>query len=227
MGIAQRAQRLHKIRRGNVKAAFPLNRLQHNRRHLIGRDIRFENALQALHRVGGGNAMGGVRVDGVINRARERAETNLVRRHFAGQRHGHKRTTVEAAAEGNQPRTAGISARDFHRVFNRFCPRGKKGGFRRTVNRRQFVNPLGQRDIAFVRDNLVSRVGKGLQLLFNGGNDFWVAMAGIQHRDAGGEIDHLIPFNIPQRSVLRFLNKVAAHHPYAAWSRLLATLIQF
>ena len=52
-------------------------------------------------------------------------------------------------------------------------------------------------------------------------------MAGIQHRDAGGEIDHLIPFNIPQRSVLRFLNKVAAHHPYAARSRLLATLIQF
>jgi hypothetical protein len=70
-------------------------------------------------------------------------------------------------------------------------------------------------------------VGKGLQLLFNGGNDFWVAMAGIQHRDAGGEINHLVPFNIPQRSVLRFLNKVAAHHPYAAWSRLLATLIQF
>ena len=70
-------------------------------------------------------------------------------------------------------------------------------------------------------------MGKGLQLLFNGGNDFWVAMAGIQHRDAGGEIDHLIPFNIPQRSVLRFLNKVAAHHPYAARSRLLATLIQF
>jgi hypothetical protein len=52
-------------------------------------------------------------------------------------------------------------------------------------------------------------------------------MAGIQHRDAGGEIDHLIPFNIPQRGVLRFLNKVAAHYPYAARSRLLATLIQF
>jgi hypothetical protein len=52
-------------------------------------------------------------------------------------------------------------------------------------------------------------------------------MAGIQHGDAGGEIDHLIAFHIPQRGVLRLLNKVVAHYAYAARRRLLATLIQF
>ena len=70
-------------------------------------------------------------------------------------------------------------------------------------------------------------MGKGLQLLRDGGNNFRVAMAGIEHGNSRSKINHLIAFHIPQRGILRLLNKVIAHYAYAARRRLLATLIQF
>lgn len=59
----------------------------------------------------------------VVHRAGERAEAELIGRHFAGQRHGHKGTAVERAAEGDKAGTSGVRAGDFHRVFDRFRPR--------------------------------------------------------------------------------------------------------
>ncbi|ABU79459.1 hypothetical protein ESA_04279 [Cronobacter sakazakii ATCC BAA-894] len=99
--VAQRAQGLHKRRRRDVETAFALYRLQHDGGHLIRRDIGFENTLQACHRVIHRHAVQGVRVLRVEHRARERAEADFVRCHFAGERHRHKRAPVKAAAEGD------------------------------------------------------------------------------------------------------------------------------
>ena len=48
MGIAQGTQRLHKISGRDVESALALNRFNNDCRHLIGRDIGFEDALQAF-----------------------------------------------------------------------------------------------------------------------------------------------------------------------------------
>ena len=179
VGIAQVAQRLHKIGRRDVKAAFPLDRLENDGRYLVRRNIRFENALQAFQRIRGGHAMRRIGVDTVIHRARERPEADFIGRDLTGEGHGHKGTAVEAAAEGNQPRTTGVSAGDFHRVLDRFRAGGEESRFCRPVNWRQIVDTLRQRNIAFVRHNLIGGVGERLQLVGNRGDHFRMAVTGI------------------------------------------------
>lgn len=95
----------------------------------VRRNIRFENALQAFQRIRGGHAMRRIGVNAVIHRARERPEADFVGRDLTGEGHGHKGTAVETAAEGNQPRTTGVSAGDFHRVSTASAPVVKKAVF--------------------------------------------------------------------------------------------------
>ena len=140
VGIAKLAQRLHKISRGNIKATFALHWFNDNRRHLIRGDIGFENMSQAFERHLGGHTVRGIWIETVIHRTRERAEADFVRCDFAGQRHGHKRTTMEATAEGNQSRTFGIGAGNFHRVLNRFRPSAEKRRFGVSGNRHGGIN---------------------------------------------------------------------------------------
>ena len=179
VGIAQVAQRLHEIGRRDVKAAFPLDRLEDDGRDLIRRNIRFENALQAFQRIRGGHAMRRIRVDTVIHRARERPEADFVGCDLTGEGHGHKGTAVETAAESYQPRTTGVSAGNFHRVLDRFRAGGEEGRFCRPVNRRQIVDTFRQRDIAFVRHNLIGGVGERLQLVSDRGNHLRMTVTGI------------------------------------------------
>ena len=86
---------------------------------------------------------------------------------------------MEAAAESNQPRTAGVSAGNFHRVLDRFRAGGEEGRFCRPVNRRQIVDTFRQRDIAFVRHNLIGGVGERLQLVSDRGNHLRMTVTGI------------------------------------------------
>ena len=70
-----------------------------------------------------------IRVDTVIHRAGKGPKPITAGRDLTGERHGHKGTAVEAAAESNQPRTAGVSAGNFHRVLDRFRAGGEEGRF--------------------------------------------------------------------------------------------------
>ena len=161
-----------------------------------------------------------IRILGVIHRAGEGSESELVRRNLAGQRHGHKGAAVERATEGDKAGASGKGAGNFHRVFDRLSPRREERGFGRAVNRHALVDALGKRHVAFVRHNLVGRVGKRVELFFDGGNDFRMAMAGIQHRDPGGEVDVLIAFHVPHRGVFGFIGIEVTHHADAARRRL-------
>ncbi|SVK46432.1 Uncharacterised protein [Acinetobacter baumannii] len=225
--VAQRAQRLHEIGRRHVETALALHRLQHNGRHLLGIDIRFKQAIQAVHRVFGGHAVQRIRILPVEHRAGEWAKAQFVRRHFAGQRHGHIGAAVEAAAEGDQARTAGVSAGDLHRVFHRFRAGGEESGFTRTGDRRALVDALRQRNIAFVRNDLIGGMGEGLQLLFNGGDHLRVTVPGVQHGDPRSKVDHFFAFHIPQRGVLCALGVKTTHHAHSARGGVLTALVQF
>ncbi|MNP06797.1 hypothetical protein D3C76_987960 [compost metagenome] len=152
----------------------------------------------------------------MIDRAGEWTEAEFVRCHFAGQRHRHKGAPVESATEGDETWAFGVSAGDFDRVFDGFCARREEGRFGGPLNRHAGVNALREGDVAFVRHNLVRRVGKRLELFFDGGDHFGMAMTGVEHRNPGREVDHLVALDIPQRGVFRFIGVKTAHHPDAA-----------
>ena len=86
---------------------------------------------------------------------------------------------MEAAAESNQPRAAGVSAGNFHCVLNRFRAGGEESRFCRPVNWRQIVDTLRQRNITFVRHNLIGGVGERLQLIGDRGDHFRMTVTGI------------------------------------------------
>lgn len=67
---------------------------------------------------------------------------------------------MKTAAKRDNAGTAGMRAGDFHCVFYRFSPGGEERGFPLTVDWRNGVDFLSQRHIAFIRDNLISRMGK-------------------------------------------------------------------
>ncbi len=163
----------------------------------------------------------------MIHRTRERAEADFVRRNFSGQRHGHIRTTVKAAAKRNHARASGMGASNFHRVFHRFRTGGEERGFGLPAHRGKGVDFLRQGDVAFIRHNLIRGVGKLLQLLLHRRDQIRVAMSGIQHRNACGEIDVLVALNILQRGVFSRLGEEVTHHANPARGGRKTTLMEF
>ncbi len=89
-----------------------------------------------------------------------------------------------------------MCARNFHRIFDRFSPGGEECGFALAVDWRNGVDFLRQRHIAFVRDNLISRMGKSLQLRFDCLHQARMTVSGVQHGNPGGKINVLIAFDI-------------------------------
>ncbi len=67
---------------------------------------------------------------------------------------------METAAEGDNAGASGMGTGDFHRVFDRFRAGREEGGFCRAFYRRQFVELLRQRHIAFIRHDLIGGMGK-------------------------------------------------------------------
>ncbi len=70
-------------------------------------------------------------------------------------------------------------------------------------------------------------MGKGVELFFNSGNDFGMAMAGIQHRNAGGEVDILVAFYVPHRGIFGFIGIEITHDADTARRRLQTPVVQF
>ena len=79
---------------------------------------------------------------------RERSESRLVRRDLAGQRHGHERAAVEAAAERNDAGAPRVRTRDLDRVLDRLGAGRHEDGLLRRWPRRQLVQLLGKLDRA-------------------------------------------------------------------------------
>ena len=86
---------------------------------------------------------------------------------------------MKTTAKCDNARTAGMRARNFHRVFYRFSPGSEECGFTLTVDWRNGVDFLSQRHIAFVRDNLISRMGKSLKLRFDCLHQARMAVSGV------------------------------------------------
>ena len=73
-----------------------------------------------------------------------------------------------------------------------------------------------RRDVAFVRHDLVGRVGEVVELGADGGLDLGMQVAGVQHRDAAREVDVFLAVGVPQRGVLGAHGIEIAHDADAA-----------
>ncbi|MNC08544.1 hypothetical protein D3C75_561380 [compost metagenome] len=227
VGVTNLANSRHKFRRSYVKTAFALDRLEDDRGNLRRFNVRFEQALDGFHRIFGGNTTELRRIRRMEYGAREWAKANFIGSHFARQRHRHIGAAMESAAKSNHAWATGMGSSDFHGIFNGFSAGGEKRRFLRANNRGRCVNFFRQRDITFVRDNLISGVGKRMKLLFDGLNQARVAMAGIEHRNARSKIDILLPFDIGNGAVFSRLRKEITHHAHATRSSGQATLVEF
>ena len=119
------------------------------------------------------------------------------RRFISNRAHGEIRAAVEGAAEGDHRRAVGVVARDLHRVLQRLGAGREEDGLLREVAGRQLVQPLRQLDIAVIGDDLEGRVREFLHLLVDGRHHLGVAVAGVEHRDAAGEVDVALALHIP------------------------------
>ena len=169
---------------------------------LEGSAVYLKSAFSAARLCFAAHPMINVGEGDVVDIGGERPVALLVGNDLAGQRHAHEGAAVEAAAERDDPRPAGKSARDLDRVLDGFGAGRDQHGLGRALDRGKRVQPLGEAHVVFVRRDLEADVTERLKLLLDGGDDFRMLMAGIDHGDAGGEVDIALAVLAPDLGVL-------------------------
>ena len=109
---------------------------------------------------------------------------------------------MEAAGEGNDARAAGGGPRDLDGVLDRLGPGGEEHRLGRPLERRRRVQPLGQPDIGFVGHDLEGGMSEPLRLLGHGRHHLGMAVTGVQHGDAAGEVDIAPALDVPDLGIL-------------------------
>ena len=155
------------------------------------------------------------------------AEASLVRQHFASQRQAHQRAAVEGALEGDDARAASRKACNLDGVLHRFDAGGEEGSLGRAINRGQCVDAFSQRNRAFVGHDLVGGVREVRQLLLHGSHDAVVAVAGVEHRNAGGEVDVLVAFDVGDQGVVGLSSVEVTHHAHTTGCGGKTALLEF
>ena len=132
----------------------------------------------------------------VIDLRRERTEVLAVRGIRRGHRQRQQRAAVERAGERDDALPVREAARDLHGVFRRFgAGRHEQRLARRPADERG--EPLGERDVLVVHRDLTGHVRQARQLIRDGAHDRGMAMADVQHADAGGEVEVLAAVGVP------------------------------
>ena len=190
------------VERRDIETALPLHRLDDD-----GGDARrvggiFEQGVQRSEALLAADPVIGVREGNVVDIGRERSEALLVGNDLAGQRHAHMRATVKAAAERDDPRAAGKGARDLHRILDGFRAGRDQHGLGGVGDRRKRVQPLRQAHIRFIRRDLEADMAERLHLLLDGSHDLRMLMPGIDHGNAGAEVDIALAVLAPDLGVL-------------------------
>src|SRR5471032_334227 len=126
---------------------------------------------------------------------------------------------MEPAAECNHARPARRGARDLDGVFNSLRAGREERGLLCVVAGCARDDLLGERNIRFVRDDLIRRMREALELRAHGRDNFRVPMSRVAYRDARREVDETAAFYIPQFSVFGTFGVEITHHADTAWRR--------
>ncbi len=200
--VADPAQRDEQFGRGRQEAPLALHRLDDDGGDVLGRDVGAEDEVERAQRVrhAGVEAVGGKRH--VEDAGWGNPEFLLIGRHLAGEAHGQGGAAVEAAGEGDDAGPAGGGAGDLDRILDGLGAGREQDGAGVAGKGRERVEPFAQRHIGLIGQDLESGVGIGLELVLHRGQHARVAMAGVEHGDAGREVDVAPALDIPDFGVL-------------------------
>ena len=81
---------------------------------------------------------------------------------------------------------------------------------------RKLVQPFAERDVGLVAGHLEAGVRDLFELRAHGLEHARMAMAGVQHGDAAGEVDVAVAVGIPQQRILGALDEDRLRHRDAA-----------
>ena len=224
MLVANRAQALHKGRRGGVKTAFALYWFNHDGGDIFRRGIIFKDAVNAGDGVIFANAVQGARIERAIDVTRHQPHSGGVRVHFPGQRQGVVSATVVCTAKGDRPRSFRCRAGDLHRVFYRFGTGGDQQGLLGEVARHFLVHDFAQLQIRLIGQHLEAGVGQFFQLRFDCRDDLRVQVSGVQYRNAASKIQEFTAFHVPDPAVFRARGKDRMNLSYATRDGMSAAL---
>ena len=132
-------------------------------------------------------------------------------------------TAVISAGEGDGAAAPGCRAGDFHRVLHRFRPGGDQQGFLGEITGHLLVHLFAQRQVRLVGQYLKAGMRQLFQLVFDGGDNLRMQMAGIEHRDTAGKIEIFPAFHVPHPAVLRAFGEDRVDLADAARDRVAAT----
>ena len=147
--VAQRSERSQEVERSDIESALPLHRLDDDSGDARGVRRVFKQGHQSSEALLAAHSVIGVREGDVVDVGGKRSEALLVRHDLAGQRHAHMGAAMEAAAERDNPRAAGKSARDLDRVLHGFRAGRDQHGLGRACDGRDRIQPLGQAHVGF------------------------------------------------------------------------------
>ncbi len=197
MLVAGRAHRHQQFGRRGQETALPLHGLDDHGGNVGRVDIGSEQEFQCFECIGDRYARVVVRERQVVNARRRDAELPPVRHDLAGQGHGERGAAVKAAGEGDDASPASSGAGDLDGVFDSFRTGRKQDRLRFAGEWGDGVEPLANRDIGLIGHHLKGGMRIGLELTGDGRHHLGVAVAGVEHGDAAGEIHEAPPLNIP------------------------------
>ncbi len=178
------------------EAALALLRLEHDRRDVIRRHRRHEQALEGTERGGGVRAAIGVRVRRAVDLGREGPEPLLVRMRLRGHGQGHPRPAVECALERDDRLALRVEARELDGVLDRLGAGVEERSTRLPGDRSQRAEPLRELDVALVRDDREVRVEEPVDLLGDRFDDAWIVVTDVRHADASDEVDEGVSVDV-------------------------------
>src|SRR6266403_2728450 len=167
------------------------------------------------------------RVGQVVDLREHRSEASLVGLHLAGEADARQRAAVEATRERDHGRALGMKARDLDGVLHRLRAGGQEYGLLGTGARGERVQLLGEGDVALVRSHLKAGMYELFQLPRDRLLHLRVQVAGVEYRDAAGEIDIAPALDVPDLGVGGTLGVHRERVGYTAGYGLLAAGMQF
>jgi len=125
----------------------------------------------------------------------------------------HQGAPVKTAGECDHGGALGVIARDLDGIFDSLGAGIQEHGLFRCIARRESVEALRQPQVRLVRGHMKASVRECLRLPRDRLHHLGVAVAGIDHADAGREIDETPPIHVPELGVLRSgdINPLGAH----------------
>ena len=115
---------------------------------------------------------------------------------LTGRSHRHVSAAVKRVLKADDRLPLRVRPRNLDRILDRFRARVHKQGFLRTPARRQRIQLLADRNVAFIGQHVKAGMQEAIKLATHRVNHRRSAMSGIEAADAAGKIDQAVAVNI-------------------------------